>query len=56
MHWHRETQDAICVSENGDTKEAVWLPKSMVVEYSREPDGSVVVVLEEWFAKKKGLV
>ena len=60
LHWHArgETDRAICVSENGNfEKEKQWIPKSMIVSYEVSEDGkSVDVMVEEWFAKKRGFV
>lgn len=53
LHWHRETDDAILVSEDGDETKAVWLPKSRV-EYSRTRTG-VRVDCPEWLAEREGL-
>ena len=58
MHLHAETANAIKVSDNGDAKSAVWLPKSQV-EFEVTFDktgGNVCVTLPEWLAIEKGLV
>lgn len=51
---HAETGKAILVSDTGDKKDAVWLPKSQV---EIEDDGkTVTVTLPEWLAQDKGLI
>ena len=49
MHLHAETAIAIKVSDNGDAKSAVWLPKSQV-EFEKAGGGNVCVTLPEWLA------
>lgn len=48
--FHRETDKAICVSEDGE--EEFWLPKSQV-EYEMRNDGSVDVTMPIWLAREK---
>ena len=53
---HAETAGAILVSDDGDTENAVWLPKSQI---EIEHDGHanfVTVTMPEWLAIKEGLV
>lgn len=55
MQLHHQTPEAFLVSETGDAKKAVWLPKSQVeVEVIR---GDIVeVTMPEWLAEEKGLI
>jgi hypothetical protein len=46
----RETDRAILI-DNGDQE--TWLPKSRV-EIDRTGDGTAIVFLPEWLAKKRG--
>jgi hypothetical protein len=55
MKLHAETAAAIRVSDDGDDKHAVWLPKSQV-EFETVKPGYVEVTLPEWLAIDKGLV
>ena len=59
LHLHHETALAVQVSDNGDRKRAVWLPKSQI-EIDRaivnRGDMYVVVTLPEWLATREGLV
>lgn len=57
---HAETKLAILVSDDGDERRAVWLPKSQV-EIAPNPatGGSraiVLVTLPIWLAENKGLL
>lgn len=51
---HHETERAVKVSDDGDEKNAVWLPKSKI-EIARD-GGCWEVTLPEWLAIEKGLV
>lgn len=55
MVLHHETERAILVSDDGDRRKAVWLPRSMI-EIERKPRGIVVVTLPERLALDKGLI
>ena len=55
MHLHAETASAIKVSDNGEAKHAVWLPKSQI-EIEKASGGNVCITLPEWLAIEKGLV
>ena len=56
LHLHHETPMAILVSETGDEKRAVWLPKSKCdIEGKRDSD-IITVTLPEWLALKEGLI
>jgi len=49
-----ETAAAVKVTDTGDPKDAVWLPRSEI-EIALERDGTVTVTLPEWLAQEKGL-
>lgn len=55
MKLHAETDRAIRVSDDGEDRNAVWLPKSQV-EFVMTKPGYVEVTLPEWLAIDKGLV
>lgn len=48
----RETDLAILVKQN---KKLIWLPRIAVPYLKKEPDGSAVLTMNEWWANKKGL-
>ena len=52
---HAETDRAIRVSDDGEDRNAVWLPKSQI-EVGELKSGYVEVTLPEWLAIDKGLV
>lgn len=52
---HAETERAVLVSDDGDSKKAVWLPKQNV-EIENGPHGTVTITLPEWLALEKGLI
>ena len=47
---HGETERAWLVSDTGERKDAIWIPKSQ----AELADG--VLTLPEWLAKEKGLI
>jgi hypothetical protein len=58
---HHETDKAVLVSETGDEKKAVWIPKSQCAVERTGTVGArrysiVIVTLPEWQAIDKGLV
>lgn len=55
MSLHHETERAILVSDDGERKNAVWLPKSQC-EFEETSPGIVKVTLSERTATEKGLV
>lgn len=60
LHQHAETKLAILVSDDGDERHGVWLPKSQV-EIAPNPatGGSRAIVLvtaPEWLLLDKGLL
>lgn len=59
LQMHAETKLAIKVSDDGDPKYAVWLPKSAIEFEHRERGNSaalVLVTLPELLAIEKGLL
>lgn len=64
--WHRSTNNAVLVSQSGDTARGVWLPKSLVeIEWqggqayrdrAGKPARGAIITLPEWKAKQAGLV
>lgn len=59
LQLHAETGAALLVSDDGDKKSAVWLPKSQIEFEVRERNSSaalVLVTMPEWLAIAKGLV
>jgi hypothetical protein len=54
LHYHFDAPKAIMVSENGDVKRGVWLPKSQI-EYVVSGN-EVDVTAPEWLLKDKGLI
>jgi hypothetical protein len=56
MQLHHRTDKAILVSDDGDAKNAVWLPLSQIeVEIKDARKGVVVVTCPSWLATEKGL-
>ena len=55
LRLHHETELAIRVSDDGEDKNAVWLPLSKI-EVERKPKNIVVVTVPEWLAMDKGLI
>lgn len=59
MQLHVDAKAAIFVSDDGDKRHAVWLPKSQIEYEIRERNGGaalVEVTLPEWLALDKGLI
>jgi len=54
LHLHHETEKAILVSDDGDEKHAVWLPKSQVTW--EDQNGGILVECPEWLAMAKELI
>lgn len=50
---HHETAAAILVSENGDEKSAVWLPKSQI-SYGTDSHSNITITMPGWLADAKG--
>lgn len=53
---HAETEKAILISETGDKKDAVWVPKSQVEIDNDGHENFITVTMPEWLAKDKGLI
>jgi len=50
-----ETDLAICITDDDETD--YWIPKSQIddeTEYT--PEGTLILVIPEWLAEKKGLI
>jgi hypothetical protein len=54
LNLHAETEKAVAVSDTGDSKDVVWLPKSQI-ELDVHKD-TITVTMPEWLAKDKGLI
>lgn len=52
---HMITERAVRVSDDGEDKNAVWLPLSQC-EILKRPNGIAIVTLPEWLALDKGLI
>lgn len=48
----RETEAAILVKQN---KRLIWIPRTAVPYLKKEPDGTAVLTMSEWWANQKGL-
>lgn len=55
LRLHHETPQAILVSDDGEEKHAVWLPKSQI-EWQETKPGYVEAVVPEWLAADKRLI
>ncbi len=55
LHIHAETVGAVLVSDNDDSSEAVWIPKSQC-EVEAGKGNVVEVTLPEHVALEKGLI
>jgi hypothetical protein len=53
---HAETSRAILVSDDGERKHAVWLPKQHCEIAPGKASNRVTVTMPEWLAVDKGLV
>ena len=53
---HAETRIAFLVSDTGEERDAVWLPKSQVEYGKNTRTGLAVVSMPEWLARDKGLI
>jgi len=56
LHLHHETPMAILVSDSGEEKDAVWLPKSQCGIEGKRGSDIVIVTLPEWLAMREGLI
>jgi len=51
---HHETAGAVLVSDTGELKRAVWIPKS---QCEIEPKGALhILTLPQWLAQERGLI
>lgn len=55
LHVHAETQLAILVSDDGDEKGAVWLPRSKIELVRELDDKTIEVEVPDWLAEERGL-
>jgi hypothetical protein len=56
MKLHRETEKAILVSDDGEEKNAIWLPKSQVTVQEQLADEHIRIEVPEWLAQKQNLI
>jgi hypothetical protein len=56
MKIHRETEKAFLLSDDGDEKKAIWLPKSQVNVLEEMADEHVRIEVPEWLAQKQNLI
>ena len=56
LQLHRETAQAVFVSDDGQVKRAVWIPRSQCASIDERPCGIVVIEIPEWLAKDKGIL
>lgn len=58
LHLHAETEQAWCVSTDGDGEQSVWLPKSQVERGRRTGRRDPVYMFDVplWLAEKEDLV
>lgn len=54
MHVHVETSQAVLASDDGEKKNAVWLPLSQIEIHKR--GSHVNITMPEWLAREKGLI
>lgn len=52
---HAETEKAIMISDDGDRKNAKWVPKQHL-EIDEGQAGHVIVTMPEWLALDKGFI
>ena len=53
---HRRTERAVLVSDDGDEREAVWLPLSQIEIDGPDRKGIATITMPEWLAKDKGMI
>jgi hypothetical protein len=57
LHIHHETDAAILVSDTGEEKRAVWVPRSQVEIEKLGPRGNeAIVTMPQWLAIEKEFV
>ncbi len=52
---HAETEKAILISDDGERKNAVWVPKQHI-EIDEGQAGHVTITMPEWLALDKGFI
>ena len=53
---HAESEKAVRVSNDGESKSAVWIPKSQIEAQQDLGNGVIELSLPEWLALDKGLI
>lgn len=58
VHLHHQTEKAVLISDDGDRKRAVWVPKEHCeLEHKRGSGPNIhVATMPEWQALEKGLI
>lgn len=58
LHADPEGAFAICVSDDGEKRNSVWLPRSQIdIHNVNAVEGDVITItLPEWLAEDKGLI
>jgi len=56
LQCHAETGKAMLLSDDGDEKNAIWIPKSQIVALPTETSGIGTYEIKEWIAKKNGMI
>jgi hypothetical protein len=51
-----QTDKAVLVSDTGESRDAVWVPKSQIEIEETDREGAYVITLPEWLAIEKGFV
>lgn len=51
-----QTEKAVLVSDTGESKNAVWVPKSQIEIEATDREGAYVITLPEWLAIEKGFI
>lgn len=52
---HHQTPSALLVSDDGEEKRAVWVPKSLVTWEPTSGDG-IMAKMPEWIARDRGFI
>ena len=53
---HAESERAVRVSDDGESNNAVWIPKSQIEAQQDLGNGVIELSLPEWLALDKGLI
>ena len=51
-----QTEKAVLVSDTGESKDAVWVPKSQIEIEETARENAYVITLPEWLAIEKGFI